>query len=141
MALALLTKDSLTTMITAADDQLKIRIVGCALVVLFKRQTEAEKSANTTNEWNNVGFAHVDARSGTLTAKSFIKRGTLDRWQVEMWVKPTGKGGHPRIAKYWRQLNEAAEQKAAADKKTYEYNSTTSYVGMEDGMPAQVGIG
>ena len=116
--MALVTKDSLTSMITAADhDQLKIRIVGRALVVLFNMQTEAEKSANTTNEWNNVGFAHADARSGTLTAKTFIKRGTLESWQVEMWVKPTGKCGHPRIAKYWRQLNEADVQKAATHQR------------------------
>jgi hypothetical protein len=34
----------------------------------------------------------------------------LQNWQIEKWLKPN-KNGIPRICKYHRQLNEAAEEK------------------------------
>lgn len=112
---AIVTKQSLNTMVNEADDNTRIRIIGRALVVLFNRQTQSEQTQNLTNNLNGVGFAGCDARSGCLTAKSFLKNNTLLPWQVEKWMK-VGKSGFPRICKYAGQLNEAAEEKAARAK-------------------------
>ena len=112
MANHIVTKESLQAMLEAADDAKKAKIIGRALVVLFKRQTEGEKSSNTTDVNNSIGFTGADGRSGCLSAKYFLKHGTLADWQVERWMRPA-KSGSPRIAKYWRQLDEAAQTKAA----------------------------
>jgi hypothetical protein len=90
-------------------DQVK-RYVGRACVVLFNLQTESEKDINATNVDNGVGFTGADAYSGSLTAKTFLKRGTLDDWQCDRWLKENV-NGVPRIAKYWKQLDGAAQQR------------------------------
>ena len=87
-------------------------MVGRALVVLFKRQTQEEKYSNHTQERNNMGFNQADARAGTLTAKSYLKNGRLADWQLRQWTANGGK----RIAKYHRQLNEEAVAKATFKK-------------------------
>lgn len=86
-------------------------VVGRALVVLFKRQTDAEKVSNQTKLTNGRGFTQADAFTGTVTAKSYLKNGTLADWQVAKWMKLNRKG-EPRILKYWAQLDEAAKEKA-----------------------------
>ena len=86
------------------------QFVGRALVVLFNNQTEAEKAASTTNVDNGVGFTGADAHSGCITAKYFLKHGTLLDWQIEKWTK-RNRRGTMRLAKYWRQLDEAAKRK------------------------------
>lgn len=106
----LVTRESLTALVTRKD-AVAIHALGRALVVLFNRQTESEKRSDTTNMNNMVGFTGADARSGCLTAKYFLKHGTLLEWQVERWLK-IASNGHPRISKYWRQLDEAAQIKA-----------------------------
>lgn len=108
---AIVTKQSLTKMLADACQEKKALIIGRALVVLLNNQTQSEQSSNTTEKNNGVGFTGADARSGSLTAKSFMKNKTLQDWQIEMWMKP-GKGGAPRIAKYHAQLNQAAQLKA-----------------------------
>jgi hypothetical protein len=108
--MAYVTRDSLQIMLENADDAKRIQIIGRALVVLFKRQTEAERQVNTTNVHNNIGFTGADGRSGCISAKSFIKHGTLAPWVVEKWMT-RGKTGYSRIAKYHAQLNEAATLK------------------------------
>ena len=88
-------------------------MVGRALVALMARQTAEEQAGNDTREDNGVGFSGADARSGTLTAKSFIKyRGKLLDWQLGKWTKAAS-NGYPRISKYHRQLNEIALEKRA----------------------------
>jgi hypothetical protein len=109
----MVTKDSLTKMIVEASPEKQAQIVGRACLVLFKRQTETERQANTTNVENSVGFTGSDARCGSLTAKSFLKYNTLQPWQVERWLK-VDRRGTMRIAKYWKQLDQAAREKAAA---------------------------
>jgi hypothetical protein len=109
----MITKDSLTKMIVEANPEKQARIVGRACLVLFKRQTESERQANTTNVENSVGFTASDARTGSLTAKSFLKFNTLQPWQVERWLQ-VDRRGTMRIAKYWKQLDQAARAKAAA---------------------------
>lgn len=109
---AIVTKQSLAAMLHAAPTvERQAQIIGRALVALFDRQTASEQSANTTDQNNNIGFAGCDALSGSLTAKSFIKRGTLESWQVQKWMQVSR--GYPRICKYARQLNEIALEKAA----------------------------
>lgn len=107
----IVTKQSLNSMLAAAEPEKRARIIGRALVALFERQTEAERQSDTTSNDNNVGFTSADARSGSLTAKSFLRNGTLQQWQVDRWMAPQ-KNGLPRICKYDRQLNEIAEEKA-----------------------------
>jgi hypothetical protein len=109
---AIVTRQSLQAMLDQADEQRRQQIIGRALVVLFERQTEAEKQTNDTKEDNGVGFAGCDAKSGTLTAKYFLKHRALLDWQVEKWLK-RGSNGFYRICKYAGQLNEAAVARAA----------------------------
>ena len=109
----IVTKDSLIQMLDTADEVKKAQIVGRACLVLFNRQLEDEKQANTTTTTNYRGFTQADARQGSITAKFFIKNKTLHAWQVEQWLK-TDVRGTPRIVKYWKQLDEAAKQKVAA---------------------------
>jgi hypothetical protein len=105
---AIVTRQSLQSMLDKADDVKRQHIIGRALIVLFERQTEAEKVTNDTKEDNGVGFAGCDAKSGTLTAKYFLKHRSLLPWQVNAWMKRS-KAGYARICKYHSQLNEAAE--------------------------------
>ncbi len=110
------TRDSLRTMLDQADDAKRAQIIGRALVVVFRNQTASEQSSNTTHLHNGTGFAGMDAHGGCLTAKSFLKNGTLQPWQVERWMK-VGKAGYPRICKYYRQLDEAAQAKLVANQR------------------------
>lgn len=109
---AIVTKESLHQMLIQAEPAKRAQIIGRALVVLLNRQTNAEQQANVTETHNNIGFTGADARSGSLTAKSFLKNGTLQEWQIEQWMR-VGKSGFPRLCKYHGQLNEAAAAKAA----------------------------
>lgn len=102
-----ITKQVLEIMITEADVERKARIIGRACLALFRRQTEDEKAANTTTHTNRKGFTQSDARQGSITAKYFIKHGTLQDWQVAQWVRQEARG-NMRISKYWRQLDEEA---------------------------------
>lgn len=113
--MAQVTKQFIENYLSTQPFEKQVQFVGRALVVLFNNQTTAEKQVNTTNEDNGVGFTGADAYSGTLTAKSFLKRGTLQPWQVEKWTKRNRKGTM-RLSKYWRQLDAAAKAKAANSK-------------------------
>lgn len=105
--MAIVTRDSLAALIQRDP----IRVVGRALVAIFNNQTEDERANNTTDVLNGIGFSGADARSGVITAKYFIKHGTLLDWQLERWIVAT-KNGYPRICKYAKQLNAIAESKA-----------------------------
>ena len=108
--MTIVTKDSLQTMLDSDNKTFVMHVVGRALVVLFKNQTANEQTANTVSVDNGVGFTHADGRSGCISAKTYIGKKHLQDWQVEMWTKKNDKG-YSRIAKYWSQLNTAAEQK------------------------------
>jgi len=107
-----ITKQSIENMILTADPAKRAHIIGRACVALFKRQTEVEKQENSANTHNNRGFCKADAREGCLTDKSYIKNKNLQDWQVEQWLTPNVKGVL-RIVKYWAQLAEEAETRAA----------------------------
>lgn len=95
---------------TRSEKQVE-QMVGRALVHLFNRQTEDEKFTDDVKHNNAVGFTPADAKSGSITAKTFLKRKVLLDWQLEIWVKPNTKG-IPRIAKYHAQLNQEAKAKS-----------------------------
>ena len=107
----LVTQESLQAMLENPDQQYVAHVIGRALVALLKRQTDSEQATNTTNVHNNIGFTGADGRSGSLTAKSYLKRNSLQDWQIERWVRK-GKNGYSRLTKYAKQLNEIANEKA-----------------------------
>lgn len=106
----IVTHDSLKAMLQNPNRKYVEAVVGRALVALLQRQTADEQRANDTRVWNAVGFSGADARSGTITAKTFIGRGALLDWQLARWTKPA-KNGYPRLCKYAKQLNEIALEK------------------------------
>ncbi len=108
MSTKLVTRETIVQLLQ--NEKIKGDVVGRALVILLKRQTQEESAVNATKEENDVGFASNDARHGSISAKSYIKYGKLFDNQLEYWTK-TMANGYPRIAKYHRQLNEAAVQK------------------------------
>lgn len=114
MATHIVTRESLTQLVLRGDD-VAMHAIGRALVHLLDRQTRVEAETNTTRDWNEVGFTGVDGRTGALSAKYYIKHGRLQQWQVDKWTK-LNKRGVPRIAKYWKQIDEEAKQKAACKK-------------------------
>ncbi len=87
-------------------------VIGRALWALFEKQVESEQASNDTHVTNNVGFSSADAKQGSITAKTFKKRGDLLPFQVDYWMQAR-KDGTPRICKYVRQLNDAAIAKRA----------------------------
>ena len=106
------TRDSLRTMLRNPNRKYVETVVGRALVALLKRQTADEQRAADTRVWNSIGFSGADARSGTLTAKTWIGKGVLLDWQLNKWLKPA-KNGYPRLCKYAKQLNEIALENGA----------------------------
>jgi hypothetical protein len=109
---SIVTRESLQMMLSNPNPLYVQRVVGKALSALLTRQTEEEKHENVTKINNSVGFTGADARSGTLTAKYFLKHNNLEDWMVERWLK-VGKSGFSRLTKYHKQLNEIAETKLA----------------------------
>lgn len=109
---AIVTRESLQHMLNHSDQEYVARVVGRALVRIFERQTASEQHANDTTDSNGIGFAGCDAKSGSMTAKFFMKHHRLETWQVERWTKK-GKNGFARLCKYHAQLNEIAMAKQA----------------------------
>lgn len=87
-----------------------IEVIGRALVAIFKNQTQEERSDNVTKFYNGIGFTGTDGRIGAITAKYYLKYGTLLDWQVVNWMKPNRKGV-PRIVKYADQLDRIVKQR------------------------------
>lgn len=63
------TEETITALLNSND-----RAVEKAILAIYNRQTEDEKSAQTTRHSNNVGFSGADASTGTYYAQ-WIKRG------------------------------------------------------------------
>lgn len=104
----IVTKESLLNLLDTKDKSL---VLGRALVALFARQTENERKDNATEEYNGIGFTGADGRSGSLTAKFYLKYGKLEQWQIDRWMKKSERTGLPRICKYANQLNQIAVAK------------------------------
>lgn len=112
MSRVIVTRDSLAAMLRNPNRAYVEAVIGRALVALLERQTEDERACNDTRVHNSIGFSGADAKSGTLTAKSWLKRRHLEDWQLEKWTRPA-RNGYPRLCKYAVQLNEIAERKAS----------------------------
>lgn len=110
--MALVTREWVRDYINNQPREKVERMVGRALIALMRRQTEDEQASNITNHSNSRGFSAADARSGTITAKSYLKWGRLKDWQLERWTRVC-KNGYPRLAKYARQLDCIAGERAA----------------------------
>lgn len=104
---AIVTRESLRTMLLNPNRAYVEKVVGRALIRLFERQTATEQRANATDNDNGIGFAGCDAKSGSLTAKYYLKHKHLQDWQLDRWVKAEA-SGFPKLCKYHRQLNEVA---------------------------------
>ena len=102
----IVTRDSMAAMLSNPNPAYVQAVIGKALVAIFNRQTEDEKNINDVREHNTIGFSGADARTGSITAKYFLKHKSLMPWQVEKWSKISR--GYPRICKYHKQLNEIA---------------------------------
>lgn len=107
----IVTRQSLQAMLDNDNPEYVARVVGRALVAIFNNQTTDEKSGNTTEVDNGIGFSGADARTGSLGAKSYMKNKTLLDWQVAQWTR-RGKNGYSRLTKYAKQLNTIALRKA-----------------------------
>lgn len=84
--------------------------VGRALIVLFNNQTSSEQSSEETIVANAKGFTPADGHVGASMAKFYMSRGFLTEKQLAYWRRSNVKGT-PRLAKYWKQLIEAIENK------------------------------
>lgn len=93
------------------DGNRRGEVIGRALVALFNRQEDEEKAVNDARVLNARGFSAADAKQGSITAKTYLKRRELLPFQIDYWMQPM-KNGNPRICKYVRQLNEVAQEKA-----------------------------
>jgi len=107
----IVTKQSLKKLIDESNDTKLHHVIGRAIMVLYNNQTPIEQSTLSTRMDNSMGFAHCDARVGTLSAQAYISKQSLDPWMLRHWTKITS-NGFPRICKYTRQLNDAAIRKA-----------------------------
>lgn len=107
----LVTKESLQKMLSNNNPRYVEKVVGKAIVGLYKRQTAGEQNSECTKEHNGVGFASYDAVVGTKVAKTWLEGERLAPWMIEVWLKPNKKG-FSRLSKYHRQLNEIALEKA-----------------------------
>lgn len=87
------------------------KAIARALLVLKARQTEDEQRSESTRHQNGRGFRPCHARMGVSMAKFYERNGYLSPKQIAYWRKE-GKEGM-RISIYWRQLLEAAAEKAA----------------------------
>jgi hypothetical protein len=94
------------------DNQKRQHVIGRALVVLFANQTDSEKVSETTFLHNNVGFTSADAYWGSVNARDYVRNKTLNPRAIMHWMKFIKNTTTPRICKYWKQLNTAAEKKA-----------------------------
>lgn len=106
----IVTKANLSSRLTDDNTTKVMHTVGRALVVLLNNQTSSESQLNTTNVQNGIGFTGADARQGSICAKTYIKHGKLFDWQLERWLS-VGATGNICLAKYWKQLNVAANAK------------------------------
>lgn len=94
-----------------ARDQKAIR---WSILVLYKRQTSTEQVEEHTTNRNYRGFQPADALWLSRFAKYYLSgRMELTPKQMAIVMKPHGRKGLPRIAKYARQLLRIIEANAA----------------------------
>lgn len=77
-----------------------------AILLIYARQTAGEKTTMSTLEDNGIGFSGCDAELLSSYATQIQTRGWLTTNQLPH--------ARRKIRKYWRQLWQLAEQKAAS---------------------------
>lgn len=80
------TQEDVKALLTTSD-----RAVKRALVVIWERQTEAEKVSNETHENNGIGFNGVDAFILSRFVEQMKEKGTREKqnWKMgEAWLSP-----------------------------------------------------
>ena len=80
------------------------KAVARAMVVLFDRQTQDEKQAESTTHHNNRGFNHGDAKKGTYMARWVLSGRTLTGHHLDR--------ARRMAMRYAGQLAEVANEKA-----------------------------
>lgn len=108
---ALVTKDSLKSMLSHHDKRYVQAVIGRALIALAQRQTQDEIKSLRSCEHNGIGFSKVDSKVGVMVAKHYERFHRLSPWMVTNWMRPDKKG-YPRLCKYHKQLDETAYEKA-----------------------------
>jgi hypothetical protein len=93
------------------DQQQREKVIGRALLAIYKNQTMQEQDATCTTNKNGIGFCKPDARVGSIGARMYKAHGKLATWVIDVWMRPA-KDGMPRICKYWQQLDQIAKLKA-----------------------------
>lgn len=94
----ILDKTSIQTLL-ATNDKAVIR----ALLVIYDRQTEAEKAVGVTKEDNGIGFSGCDAEILSSFAEWYKSKGFLTPKQLAI--------SKNKLKKYWRQLLQISESK------------------------------
>jgi cyclopropane fatty-acyl-phospholipid synthase-like methyltransferase len=74
-----------------------------ALLKIFEKQTEYEREAGYTREYNKVGFTGIDGEILTSFAKHYQDRGFLSPKQMNIVYK--------KMPKYWMQIIKISDQK------------------------------
>lgn len=119
----IVTKESIYNTISKARKAKRfdfiVQYVGKALVVLYRNQEPDEKASRTANIQNGVGFNKFDSDKGTRAAQRFLNTGTLPLAEVNYWCK-LDKTNYPKIARYHKQLNDAAYRKIEEKNKASE---------------------
>lgn len=95
-----------------------------AVLAIYARQTDAEKSRVETIERNGIGFSGTDGKAMSNTARRLMK---YNRWRNEASCAV----GARRMRKYWRQLLEEIASKEGAvvlDKKAAPTNDDLSQI-------------
>lgn len=100
-----LSKETIVKLLATND-----KAIARALVVLNNNQTADEQASGNVRHLNGKGFRPCHARMGTSMAQFYQRTGFLSAKQIAYWRKEDAKG-NMKIAIYWRQLIEAAEQK------------------------------
>ncbi len=94
------TKDSIHNLLSSND-----KAVARAVLAIYARQTNDEQATESTRHTNGAGFNHADAQRGSYYATYVQRTGRLTGRHLELARKMVGK--------YWRQLAEIANEKAA----------------------------
>lgn len=96
------TKESIQQLIKTND-----AAVARAILALYARQTDAERSTAHTSVENGIGFNKIDAPFLTSIAKA------LPRYNMHMTPRQLATA-RKMLPKYWRQLLQVAGEKGAA---------------------------
>lgn len=97
------------------------KAVARAVVAIYQRQTDEEKSSQATVKENGVGFNQADARRGAYYAGYIATSGRLTGRHLAI--------GRKMMMKYWRQLAEIANEKEQiAQARVAEANRVDAYL-------------